>query len=328
MALAGRRYEAGDFARVIEVPVLGRRGWEQLVDNDFQLVFYPDIGMTLDSVLLANVRLAPIQMSALGHSASSFGAEIDYCVSGSDAEDSDLAGENYSERLILVPGIGMSAKRIAPPRHGAPKPSVPVVINCPWSAPKANYEMLLRLRHIRETARRPVVFQFFPGAGLRNTGYPLFAREIATIVGDVCVRIFPLLTPARYLEEIERGHLAIDAFPFGGINTLVDSLYFGIPFVCWEGARAFNRFAAGLCRAIGLGELVATDEAGYVATVIRLIDDDDYRAGIAARCAAVDLAARVFSYDPGPAFLKAIDYVLAHHADLKASADRAPLVFA
>jgi hypothetical protein len=36
----------------------------------------------------------------------------------------------------------------------------------------------------------------------------------------------------------------------------------------------------------------------------------------------------VFSYDPGAAFLRAVDHVFANHANLKASADRTPLVFA
>jgi hypothetical protein len=222
----------------------------------------------------------------------------------------------------------MGATPIDAPRHGRPKPAEPVLISCPWSAPKTTHEMLLRLRHIRERARRPVVFQFFPAHSLRSAGYRPFTRAVAETVGEAHVRVHPPLTRARYYEALQEGHFAIDAFPFGGMNSLCDALHFGLPFVAWEGTRAFNRFAAAFCRANGLEALVATDEASWTGTVLRLIDDEPWRAEMQRRAAAVDLARSAVAYDPGPAFRRALDHILAHHETLRRSPDRSPLVFA
>ncbi|MHC4294443.1 MAG: hypothetical protein ACYSTL_02535, partial [Planctomycetota bacterium] len=51
---------------------------ESLIDNDFQAVFYPDVGLNVESRYLSNLRIAPIQMVGYGHPTSTFGSQIDY----------------------------------------------------------------------------------------------------------------------------------------------------------------------------------------------------------------------------------------------------------
>lgn len=76
-----------------------------LQTNDFAVVYFPDIGMTLPSIMLSNYRIAPIQICGTGHPVSTWGSEIDYFMSGVEVEDSD-GQRNYSERLLLLPGNG------------------------------------------------------------------------------------------------------------------------------------------------------------------------------------------------------------------------------
>lgn len=66
-------------------------GWSshaQLVDDanwiaqqEFDILFYPDLGMTAQSLLLGNKRLARgLQIASYGHSSSTQGALIDYWI--------------------------------------------------------------------------------------------------------------------------------------------------------------------------------------------------------------------------------------------------------
>ena len=80
--------------------------WSPLADNEFALVYFPDIGMTKFSICLANLRVAPIQVAGVGHSVSTFGADIDYYMSGADVETPDRPERFFSERLVLLPGCG------------------------------------------------------------------------------------------------------------------------------------------------------------------------------------------------------------------------------
>lgn len=64
---------------------------DSIQNNDFMVVFYPDIGMSQESIILSNLRIAPIQVCGVGHSVSTFGSEIDYFISGADVEVSSGA---------------------------------------------------------------------------------------------------------------------------------------------------------------------------------------------------------------------------------------------
>jgi len=71
--------------------------------------------LTVHSILLANLRLAPIQIASLGHSASTWGADIDYFLSGVEAElpvnpDRQLGGSHRNNARVC----GASAVKDAP----------------------------------------------------------------------------------------------------------------------------------------------------------------------------------------------------------------------
>ena len=77
---------------------------QHLLRNDYDLAFFPDCGMTWWSLLLANVRFAPVQFCGYSHPSSTHGASaIDWWLAGSGVER--LAGhrERYSERLATPP---------------------------------------------------------------------------------------------------------------------------------------------------------------------------------------------------------------------------------
>ena len=63
--------------------------------NDFAMAYFPDIGMSIESIILANMRIAPIQVSNYGHPVSTFGAKIDYWIGGRETEAIDRAKEHY-----------------------------------------------------------------------------------------------------------------------------------------------------------------------------------------------------------------------------------------
>ena len=55
-------------------------------DQRFDAIFFPELGMHPVGVLLANQRLAPLQIASYGHSSSSHGAMIDFFVGGEEVE--------------------------------------------------------------------------------------------------------------------------------------------------------------------------------------------------------------------------------------------------
>ena len=67
-------------------------------DLKLDILVYSDIGMTIESVIFAHMRLAPVQINTWGHSVTSGISTVDYYFS-SDLYEIEKAQENYSEKL-------------------------------------------------------------------------------------------------------------------------------------------------------------------------------------------------------------------------------------
>jgi predicted O-linked N-acetylglucosamine transferase (SPINDLY family) len=321
--------DVGPFQRTLSARVENNELYFQgLRQNQFEMVFFPDVGMSLESILLANMRLAPIQVCGLGHSVSTFGAEIDYYISGTDVECKDLAEENYSERLVLLPGLGcVHAHPTYELRHPA-KTTSQFVVDCPWYAQKVNHDFLDLLREIVDQAGKDVLLRIFQGCLVQRCGNSFlpFVRDVERRLGKQHVEVVPDKSYEEYMTLMEEGDICIDSWHFGGCNTIADALYLRKPTVTYEGTRWYNRIGSATLRAVGMEELIATNHDEYRSLVLRLIDDDAYRMGLEERLCGVDLGATVFDRDGGAAFKRAVDFLIENHQRLKAEGSRSPLV--
>lgn len=300
---------------------------EDISTTDFQAAFFPDVGMTSESVWLSNMRMAPIQATGYGHPATTGdGSEIDYFIGGTEMEVLPAAQEYYSERLVLVPGLGAvpaypDYRPVYPPRRGEA-----VVINIPWGATKTNYPLLRRLKTIQECASRPVHLSFFPAWGLnRYSAAPLFVEGIGALFGNTATVHANRAIP-QYMALMEQGDFSLDSYPFGGFNTIIDSLYLGKPIVAQEGAYSFSRASSALLRRCGMEELIAHGEEEYIGKALRLVEDDEYREALSRRLRAMDLRAAVFERDDPAAFCRAIDYLIENHEALRREGGREPIL--
>jgi hypothetical protein len=243
------------------------------------VVYYPSLGMTNYAILLANLRLAPVQCFGLGHPATSRCASIDYAlVQAQDFTTPDV----YSETVVLTadetsPTIDRVLEHVAPgPPRGAPA-TIEIAVNAKHM--KLHARFLAACRRIAEQAARPVRFHFFPGvSGYRHA----FVRhEIRRQLPQSTVH--PTTDYATYIERLAACDVRLGTFPFGGANTNMDCFGLCIPFVVMDGPEPHARSDAAQLRRAGLPDwLVADSEADYVAAACRLIDDDDARLAVAA----------------------------------------------
>ena len=295
-------------------------------DNDFAMAYYPDIGMSIESIILANMRIAPIQVTNYGHPVSTFGSKIDYWIGGQETEVIDRAREHYSERLVLIPGCAQAPVPLDYQLQYPQLPTTPVMINCTWSGQKINSDHLHRLKKIAERAKTPVKFHFFPGGAILGNGFIPLDRAIKNILGEERVQVLPDLGFEQYMPALESAHFALDAHPFGGYNTAVDLLTLRKPIVTLAGNRFYNNSTAYLLGTLGLEELITRSEQEYIDLGVRMIDNADYRDRMIRRLKTADLASTVLSLKHVPAFVRAIDYLLENHERLSKESGRDPIV--
>lgn len=323
----GAEWDSRHFHQVVRVPrVASAADIEALQDNEFGMAIYPEVGMQAETTVLSNLRIAPIQVSLPGHSVSSFGSLVDYFISGAACEVKDQPQRNYSERLVLLPGMGVVHEKPTYAPQGRRRTDGAVVINCPWTIQKVNHRLLRALGRMLEAAPQAVRLRIFAGGTTLGHGDHVPAwRKLAQTLGAHRFELLGDLPYDTYMRLMEQGDFTLDAFHFGGCNTVSDSLYLRLPTVCWEGDKWYNRIGPEMLRRVGLEECVARDEEAYVALGRRMISDRAWRAEVAAKLRAVDLDRTLYDRQEGQHFATAMEYLLEHHERLRAEGGREPI---
>jgi hypothetical protein len=256
------------------------------------LIFYLGVGMVPQVIGLASLRLAPIQCVSFGHTATTMSEAMDYFIL---PEDFVASPKTFSEKVLAVPKAAMpfAPRPFTPIAKPAPDGTIRVAI--PASTMKLNPPLFDAVAKIVAGAKSKVEVQFFPLAG---TGLPyvdLMRVVRARIRG---AEVFPEAPHEIYMQRLSRCDLFLCPFPYGNMNSIIDSFRFGMPGVCLDGAESHAHADAAFFARVGLpSELAAKTIPDYVATAIRLIDDADWRASCAKIVTAADVDAAFFQGD-------------------------------
>ncbi|WP_186343203.1 hypothetical protein [Allochromatium palmeri] len=303
----------------------GRFQSDFLFDNDLDILFFPDVGMSSESRYLSNMRFAPVQITTNSHPVSTFGSQIDYFLTGIESEEAlERAPTHYSERLVLIPGIGtLPIKPSYLPQRKQARQN-PLLIGCAWGALKFNHAHLQLLKTIADSSPVPVRYRFLPTLNRNSNYYLPFRHDLETILGGERVELFPSQSYERYMDCLAECALALDSFPFGGNTSIIDCLSLRIPIVTRKGWQFYNLAGPVLLERFGLGELNAESDAAFVRIALRLIADSEWRQRLMAPISRALVSQQMEATTDVDAFRKAMHYLIGHKAK---SGKRAPLVF-
>ncbi len=283
------------FDECIPMPVMDfmsmvRNLADQISAHKPVLIFYLGVGMVPHVIALASIRLAPIQCVSFGHTASTMSEAMDHFIL---PEDFAGAPETFSEKVLAVPKAAMpfAPRPFTPFPRPAPDGTIRVAI--PASTMKLNPRLFDAVARIVSGAKSPTEIQFFPLAG---TGLPyieLLRVVKARIPGAA---VFAEAPHEVYMERLSKCDLFLCPFPYGNMNSIIDSFRFAMPGVCLDGAEAHSHADSAFFARIGLpSALTAKTVDEYVATAIRLIDDSKWRADCRKIVTDADLDAAFFS---------------------------------
>ena len=283
---------------------------KELLNNHFAAIYYPDIGMNDESMWMSNCRIAPVQAMGYGHPATSGNdSEIDYFIGG-DCEAG--VGHCYGEQMILIPGLAQAPVWPQYERKNNWEPNEELQINCVWGPDKYNYPMLSILAEISKRANRPHKWNMFPSPGIhRYAGFIPFRNSVSEILPNSFIHCDKEYY--EYMEASEKGDFSVNSYPFGGFNTVIESLYLGLPVVTIEGDRYYNRAASYLLRDIDMPELSHTVAEKFIDKCVQLIDDADALIHYRDELAGLDLKTLLFKEDEKKHFLQAFEYIFANH---------------
>jgi len=285
-----------------------------LQKNDFGMVYFPDIGMSDESIWLSNCRMAPVQAVGYGHpDTTGEGNEIDYFVGGQIEADATNA---YSETMVLLPGLAQEPAWPTAPRQNNHKDDGVVRVNCVWGPDKYNHSLLLMLGKINEAAIKinpesKHEFHLFASPGInRYAALPPFLRDVGKILPNA--EVHAQQEYYDYMVNAEMHDFSLNSFPFGCYNVLIESLYMGLPFLSLVGERFYNRAGMYLNEQIFMGENNFHKPAELIEKAAELITDPDELRRQRSHLASLDLKKRLFTLN-GAHFLEAVEHMLANH---------------
>ncbi len=264
----------------------------RVLQDKLDILIYPELGMDTGSFLLAAMRLAPLQCAGWGHPVTSGHANIDYYFSSASMEPENAAA-HYSERLLLLDGIGTHYGKPAIPaakrRADFALPEGKTLYLCPQSLFKIHPDNDALLARVLE--RDPDgVLVLFAGRhpNVTNTLFHRLTHALRERGLDPQNRgvILPTVTHDDYLCINMLCDVMLDTLHWSGGNTSLDAIACSLPVVTLPGEFMRGRQSYGMLKLMGLDELIAKDQDDYVEIAVRLGTDRAWRKQVARHISA------------------------------------------
>ncbi len=240
--------------------------------------YIPSVGMFPLTMWLANLRVAPLQLMALGHPATTHSDAIDYVVVEEDYVGNEAC---FSEKLLKLPFDGMpyrpsaSAAGLDLVKEPNASPTVVQIAMCATTM-KLNPNFLQTCARIVNECSVPVHFHFLIGQAQGLT-FPNVQRVVHQFLGEH-VTVYPHQNYAEYMAVISSCDMFINPFPFGNTNGIIDTVSAGLVGVCKTGLEVHEHIDEGLFGRLGLPKwLVANTVDEYVAAAVRLAKNHEER---------------------------------------------------
>jgi hypothetical protein len=280
------------------------------------LVYYPSVGMSTWSIMLSNLRIAPIQIASLGHPATTRSLQIDYVFTGPIEGNLE---EVFSERVL----VGDNSYRFEPhpemqigARRRMIKDNV-VRIAVNSKVMKLSYRLVEICKKIKNDSQVTVEFHFFPSE--RGVYHDGIVFEIKKQIQDAVVHCQMPYT--NFLQQLSKCDLSMAAFPFGNTNSTVDALSLGLPTICHFGAEPSSqadKFVLDIAEVPRF--LVSKTDDEYYSTTFKVVHDEGFRVAFKKQSDNGGISTKLFSsrgegLDSG--FTRLIEYVYRNNETLR-----------
>ena len=268
--------------------------------NGAAVLYMPSIGMDLTTIFASNTRLAPVQVIALGHPATTHSDFIEYVI----VEDDYVGSEKcFSEQLLRLPkdALPYVPSALAPQHVEYRLRENPEVVNIGIASTtmKLNPYFLAALKSIRDRANVKVHFHFALGQSSGVT-HPYVERFIKSYLGNDATA-HPHAPYDQSLRILHNCDMMVNPFPFGNTNGIIDMVTLGLVGICKTGAEVHEHIDEGLFKRLGLPEwLIANTVDEYVERAIRLAENHQERLELRRHIIENNGLQTLFTGDPSP----------------------------
>ncbi|WP_417451028.1 hypothetical protein [Kordiimonas sp.] len=284
------------------------------------MIYYPSVGMHLNTLYLCNMRLAAIQFLSMGHPASTFSSEMDYVILNNDLRPDPSC---FSEKIIhrkqsagYTPYPGWEMSQL----EQAMESNEDVVRIGVLAFPaKVSSEFVRLCKKLEINASRKLEFHFFSGSGsIDNLGY---RKCLQTMLPEAIFHdsaAYP-----TYMNNVASMDFILSTFPFGNTNGTIDTLLAGKPMLALDGIEPHARTDSRLLRKIGApDETIAKSLEEYYQTALGWIANPARLEALTQSIGKLDPVATFYSNEESSDFPQVVKLLYQTHEQLQASAQQ------
>jgi predicted O-linked N-acetylglucosamine transferase (SPINDLY family) len=234
----------------------------------FDVLIYPDLGMTPAYGVIAALPLAPVQCNGLGHPVTAGLPAVNVTLSSAAMEPED-GDAHYSERLVRLDNLAYCYDDAL---FREPKTTFKRDHNGPVYVCSQNLSKILpdqdRLfaRIAAEVPNSQLWFlsNFSDELSARFVQRVARAYEALGVRPEGRIRMLPRLSQQDFFAMYRAADVGLDGLAWNGCNTTFEALGCGLPVVTMPGDKMRARHAFGILRQAGLDELIARGPDQFV----------------------------------------------------------------
>ncbi|WP_019499631.1 hypothetical protein [Pseudanabaena sp. PCC 6802] len=282
-------------AKLIQLPNDGLNQQAEAIRSDDLDILLVGANITAaihQVTMLANYRLARVQLTNFASPITTGIKNIDYYIAGKLMEPLPDAQAHYRERSIAIDGTGFCfSYGVEPPatqyrinREKLRIPDSAIVFASTANLFKLVPELRATWAKILATVPNSMLMlmpfgpnwmSYYPGITFVDDMNAVLAKY--GVSGDRLRVLKALPHRADVKEALKVSDIYLDSFPYAGTTSLIDALEVGLPTIAWEGNTLRSRMGAAILKSLSMQDLIARREETYVELAVALAENPDLR---------------------------------------------------
>ena len=241
----------------------------------FDIIFYPDIGMSIEFYYLALIRLAKFQVTTFGHPETTGSKSIDYYLISKKCINENTQ-KHYSEKLLLIEHLPMIySKPISKKKLTEDELNRKNIYSCPQTLFKLHPDFDQIIFDILDKDQKAIVYFL---KDKNKVWYKKLINRLNKNKKYDSNRIIFLdpLNYNDYLLHLGRASVLLDPIYYGAGNSFFESMLFGTPSVTLPTDHIKSRLVLGAYKQMNIKDPpIAKDTQNYVNLAINYANRDD-----------------------------------------------------
>ena len=251
---------------------------EQRVREDGIDILVDLAGHTANNRLLLFARKpAPVQVTYLGYPDSTGLRTMDYRLTDAYADPPGIRVESSTEQLVRLPGTFLCYRPSDVSPQVGPVAALGnghVTFGSFNALAKVNAPLVAMWSKILDQVPKSRLILKGRGLGSATAQQHILELFVAHDIGPDRVEMVGwIASKAEHLQLYNRIDIALDTFPYHGATTTCEAMWMGVPVITLAGKAHVSRVGVSLLSNVGMPDLIADSQDGYVRVASELAGD-------------------------------------------------------